>query len=349
MSLALAAYRDRAAQTPPLVLSIAGVTVALHASEADIRQDSATYFRPLVADAAPAFTIHAVQGSHDLASDRLVDVPVAPGRSVKEAVCEDPEGRVIYKRRTGVGMVLRPDEAFILGDLRANLNQVHNLVGHVLARAFLQQGYCMLHASAVATAARGFAFGARSGGGKSTAALGLMERGARFVSNDRLFLRATPTGVEMLGMPKWPRVNPGTLLRLPSLRSVLPAHEQATLEAMPPQDLWHLEQKHDVDVHHRFGETAYLFRPTPLHGLYLLDWSLQGSGLQVAELPDGTRLAELRPLVKGLGVYGNSPEIEASAEAALVAVAERLPLYSVRGFADALRLAEDLAGLGQPA
>jgi HprK-related kinase B len=57
--------------------------------------------------------------------------------------------------------------------------------------------------------------------GKSTAAVHLVEAGFRFLSNDRVLVRPGPAGVDALGYPKQPRVNPGTLLHHPRLVGLL--------------------------------------------------------------------------------------------------------------------------------
>ena len=63
-------------------------------------------------------------------------------------------------------------------------------------------------------ARRGIGIAARAGAGKSTLALHLLSSGLSFVSNDRLLIKAGASGPELAGIPKMPRVNPGTLLNL---------------------------------------------------------------------------------------------------------------------------------------
>ncbi|HWO94213.1 MAG TPA: hypothetical protein VNL92_05565, partial [Dehalococcoidia bacterium] len=280
----------------------------------------------------------------------LVDLPPKPGHEVKEAIAEAADGRVIVKRRTGLVIVVRPGEYFVLGDVTKHEHQVHNVIGNAFASGFLEQGYVMLHASAVSDPSVGMAFGARSGGGKSSLALAMLERGFRFVTNDRLFVRPIDDGVQMLGMPKMPRVNPGTLVRLPSLRSLLDREERRLIATLSHRELWELERKHDVDVDSLYGPGTWVTDVVPLDGLYILHWSLDGDGLEVRTVESvAERFRELRGLLKGLGPYAPRRAHHLS-PAGLDAIAARLPVYRVEGRADVVLLSERLAaGVRSPA
>ncbi len=145
--------------------------------------------------------------------------------------------RFILKRETGVVMGLRRGEAFAIGDLRANLNQAVNLVNACYAKAMLARGHVLLHAAGVSRNGRTAVLSGVPGAGKSTAALHLVEAGFRFLSNDRVLARPVGDRVEVLGYPKQPRVNPGTLLHHPRLVALLEPEERETLEAMPREAL----------------------------------------------------------------------------------------------------------------
>ena len=47
----------------------------------------------------------------------------------------------------------------------------------------------------------------------------------------------------MSGIPKLPRINPGTALNNPSLRSILSPERRAELEGVDAGELWSLEEK----------------------------------------------------------------------------------------------------------
>ena len=87
----------------------------------------------------------------------------------------------------------------------------------------------MLHASGVVRTGSDEAsiFLGNSGSGKSSLALQLIERGGfDYLSNDRVLLKVDRDRVHIVGLPKKPRVNPGTLLASPSLASLLSARKR---------------------------------------------------------------------------------------------------------------------------
>jgi HprK-related kinase B len=231
-------------------------------------------------------------------------VPVArgDGRPPKEAVCEVRGGRLVRKLATGVLMGLGRRDAFAIGDLVRHLNQGINLVNNRYAKAVLRRGHLLLHASAVVRDGRAVALAGPPGAGKSTAALHLVEHGFRFVSNDRLLVRSHASGVEALGYPKQPRVNPGTLLHHPRLRALLEPADRAALGSLPPAELWKLERKCDVDLEAIYGEGTVTLA-AGLAALIVLTWRPAGTGLTVRRLDRSEALACLPLVRKDLGVF----------------------------------------------
>src|SRR5262249_35190225 len=140
----------------------------------------------------------------------------------------------------------------------------------------------------------------------STSALHLVERGFRFVSNDRLLVRAASGSsaepVEALGYPKQPRVNPGTLVHHPRLRALLEPADRDALAALPPADLWKLERKCDVDLEAIYGEGTFTLQAS-LVALVVLTWRPAGEGLTVRRLDRSEALACLPLIRKDLGVF----------------------------------------------
>jgi HprK-related kinase B len=119
------------------------------------------------------------------------------------------------RQEGAVVMGLWPGHAFAVGDLRTHLNQGINLVNAGYAKAVARRGHLLLHASGVSWNGRTAVLAGVAGAGKSTAALHLVEAGFRFLSNDRVLARPDADGVDALGYPKQPRVNPDTLLGHP--------------------------------------------------------------------------------------------------------------------------------------
>jgi HprK-related kinase B len=107
-----------------------------------------------------------------------------------------------------------------------------------------------------------------------------------YLTNDRLFLRAHNRLVEAVGIPKLPRINPGTLINNPRLAPMLSPARQQALRAMPLQALWDLEEKHDVDVAQCYGARRIdTSTPLPLETLVILNWA--------READEPTRVAQV--------------------------------------------------------
>jgi HprK-related kinase B len=151
-------------------------------------------------------------------------------------------------------MGLSAGRAFAVGDLSANLTQGINLVNACYARAVVACGHVLFHASGVSWAGASALLAGPPGAGKSTAALHLVEAGFGFLSNDRVLARRDPSSVEVLGYPKQPRVNPGTLLHHPRLSALLEDTDRQALLSLPAAELWRLEPKRDVDLDAIYGK-----------------------------------------------------------------------------------------------
>jgi HprK-related kinase B len=258
--------------------------------------------------------IHAIVGQASVDGDRLVDVARRPGKRVKEAYYDVPEGRVVFKKRTGVVVFIRDAERYLVGDLFDNMNQLVNQINEVYVEDFLRRGYVLIHASAVINRrGYGVAFCSDSGIGKSSVAVALLEGGFRFLSNDRVLIKADGDSVHLVGVPKKPRVNPGTILAIPSLHGILSPEELRQYAAMDREELWPLESKHDVEVNDIFGAGKLALSGT-LGAVYLLNWERNDMPLDVEAISPDTGLSLLRPNVLNLNPqrrqYGDSQQIE---------------------------------------
>jgi HprK-related kinase B len=327
-------------------LLIGGVPIAVDTDAPRIAERLRDYFAPYAMPRtasrpdAPVPAVHLIQGEPVYDASKLRDVPRRlREQGVKEAFYDADGFRVVVKRRTGVTIYVADPDYYVVGDLVRNFNQAVNIVMSVYGKSMLRRGYIMLHASAIVGAVDGVAFASASGFGKSTIALALVERHQHLVTNDRLFVRPSADGtVEMVGVQKKPRVNPGTLLRLPSLSPLVTDEERARYAAMTPEDLWALESKHDVDVDVLYGPGTTRLSGV-LRAIFLLRWSPLDRGWDVRTLPPQDRAAALEPLLKTAGVYDRTPPPAAEQHAVLTTVAETVAVYDVRGRADVDRLA----------
>jgi HprK-related kinase B len=204
-------------------------------------------------------------------------------------------------------ITLQGMDARIVGDIDKNLNQVVNLVGTLFGRSLVETGYAMVHASAVVRSGTDEAsiFLGNSGSGKSSLALQLIERGGYdFLSNDRVLLRVHGDSVHAVGLPKKPRVNPGTLLASKSLSKLLSARKRPLYEQLGVEELWNVEDKTDVDVGRALGAGERL--DGQLVRAYSLAWRPSGEGLQTELLAPEAAADAMRVTAKDFGVFDTS-------------------------------------------
>jgi HprK-related kinase B len=232
------------------------------------------YFRPWTPDApgAPDLEVQAVQMPQPDLGLSFTDWMREPGKTGrKEEFADIPGGRVVRKVRTGMQFLLGPGIKLAFGPCERNDNQVINFVNTQLINFKLARGWALCHASAVVYRDRGLMFAGLSGGGKSTLALHLMSRGARFTSNDRLLVKAEDGVARMAGVPKLPRINPGTILNNPDLVATIPAARRAELERLEKDELWALEEKYDADITACFGPDRFA-GAARADMLFVLNW-----------------------------------------------------------------------------
>src|SRR5207245_6922478 len=120
----------------------------------------------------------------------------------------------------------------------------------------LRHGHVLLHAAKVTRKERTAVLPGPPGAEKSTSPHHLVEARFHCLSTDRALAKLMPDGVEALGYPKQPRVNPGTLLGHPRLSTLLDPADRSTLAALPARELWELERKSDVDLDSIYGDGA---------------------------------------------------------------------------------------------
>jgi len=331
-----------------LDLRIADVPLRVATNEEEIWTRLRGYYRSWLSAtclAEPLVTVKLIQGG-PVAAEGFVDVKRGEGRRVKEAVHDMSGRRLILKRLTGVVMGLASGQAFAVGDLLSFLNQGINLINACYARIILERGSVLCHASAVSWAGRTAALAGPPGAGKSTSALHLVEAGFQFLSNDRVLARAVGTGVEALGYPKQPRVNPGTLLHHPRLSGLLKPQDAEELGVLSREALWQLERKSDVDVDSIYGPGTFELTGR-LEALVLLKWRPDQTGMSTRRLEPPEAMANLPLFQKDLGVFDvgrRSGRLDAVAELArYAAVLERVITVEVTGGVDFSALV-DLVG-----
>lgn len=273
----------------PLALSVGPVRLRLRCAGA-LRAELAAYFADVLSEDAPdAIEIDILEGQALDPAPDWVDWAREPGKTGrKDAIHDLADGRLVFKRRTGVTFLQSVAVLVAFGPVGGNANQVINFVNTQVLNACLREGWQICHAAAVSNGARSLAIAGLSGGGKSTAILRMMDLpSTAFVTNDRLLVRGDVPVPTALGIPKHPRINPGTILHNARLHPILTPARLAELAAMPHDELWHLEEKHDLMVPEIYGPGRSQLA-APLTDFWVLNWqwdTAQPTAVTPVDLP----------------------------------------------------------------
>ncbi len=258
-----------------LCLRLRDVSIRVKTDCPPLAQRLSTYFHSYLhqmPDERP-YTVYACLDEAHIDASLLRDVPRTGGKPSKESYYDTPAGRVVVKKRTGLVVFSTPAARYVIGDVLAHFNQVVNAIEQIYIEHYHDAGLVLLHSAAVAdTNGRGVLISSASGVGKSSAALATLEKGFHFLSNDRVLLNTVADHTRIVGIPKKPRINPGTALALPSLHRLLSEDERTGYLAMDRSSLWRLESKLDVDVDAVYGKGTTIL-DARLALIFVLEWS----------------------------------------------------------------------------
>lgn len=278
-----------------------------------------------------------------------------PGKDrQKEAFADLAGGRLILKVRTGMQFVVSQSRILAVGNCRANLNQVINVVNARYITYRLTKGGVLCHAAAATgndgSRVTGVGFAGTAGAGKSTLMLHCVGRGASFCSNDRLIVEDTDP-VLMQGIPKLPRINPGTALSISELNTILDEERRHELEGWDVQKLWDLEEKYDVDVEAVYGK-GRINHTAPLDAFIVLTWSRRnGTSCKIDQLDidDDPRLLDAICKSAGPFHYDESGQFMTGyvppERDAYRAILKRVPIFRIDGGVDFDRAATHTLGI----
>lgn len=207
---------------------------------------------------------------------------ITPGKSkIKESSVETRLGILIKKNRTGMHFIENEGKHYIFGPTKSFTNQIINYAGALYMQHMLNDNTQLFHAAAVAKNNDGIVIAAPSGKGKSTTALKLLNEGLDFVSNDRVMLSKENESYVLYGVPKYPRVNPGTLLNNDKLKHLL--SNPTKYENMSREELWQWEEKHDVFLEPIYGEDVYKLK-AKAKALLIIDWGDSNESLKLEKI-----------------------------------------------------------------
>ena len=257
-----------------LNLGFEGVVVRVLTNSIDLANKLSEYFCEFLVprETRADLLVTALEGPPPEFDEPFVINHPDPGKTkIKEEYLDLPDGRIVRKRLTDMVFLFGNGVNVAVGPCRENDNQVVNFINNRIIERELDLGALLAHAAAVCTDRQGLALAGFSGMGKSTLALHLMSRGLNFVSNDRLLITAGMQATAMRGVPKLPRINPGTALNNPDLAAVIPEDQRGDFDSIPDDEIWELEHKFDVSIEQCFGPDRFRLAST-MDGLVILNW-----------------------------------------------------------------------------
>lgn len=213
----------------------------------------------------------------------FIDWAREPGKSGrKDEYFDIKNGRIIRKVRTGMVFLQSENEKIAAGPCIQYDNQLTNFINSQYMNWLQNRGWLICHASGLTMLSerdnnKGFAIAGLSGGGKSTLMLELMNAPSiSYLTNDRLFIKKQEfkkqqTSTQMLGIPKLPRINPGTIVGNPKLHDLLNKKELNFYQSMDVSELWEVEEKNDVLISQIYGEKRLRYNGQ-LNAFIILNW-----------------------------------------------------------------------------
>lgn len=328
---------DALSGTRGLLLRFGDCTLEVRSNAPLLMEKLRRYYADfLVDEAAPEIVVTAVETTPLTPEIKWVVKQPDPGKTkIKEEYLDLDGGRMVRKRLTGMLFYFDRRRHLALGPCTANDNQIVNFINSRFIQWMLDRGCLLCHAAAVSMQGRGLALAGFSGMGKSTLALHMMSRGLDFVSNDRLLIRLGESGLDMYGVAKLPRVNPGTILGNASLASMLDDRRKEQYARMAPDELWSLESKHDVYLDECFGKGRFLIA-AKMSGLAILNWNHGHPRTSLERVDISRRLDLLETVIKAPGLFF-LPEADVSydfSEAAYLRLLRDCPVFEARGGVD---------------
>ncbi len=340
----IAALRQRHPATSGLRLALGDLCIAFETNCDALTEKLRHYFEEFLAadlEAPADIVVSAHEAADDalpfdLPGDFLVKQPDPGKTKIKEEWLDLADGRIVRKRLTGMHFLFGPSGNAAVGRCLANDNQVVNFINNRFLEYKLNHGCLLGHAAGVMHNGRGISLAGFSGMGKSTLALHLMSKGTTFVSNDRVLVEAKGGGLPtMYGIPKQPRINPGTALNNPDLQRIVSEEDRERFLALPTMELWNLEHKYDAIIADCYGKGRFVLE-APMHALVILNWSRNGDPISVRAVDPHARRDLLPAFMKATGLFyrADAPNYADPDEDAYAAMLSRTALIEISGGVD---------------
>ncbi len=281
-----------------LYLKLGACTLCVRSNSKEHIDQLTNYFSHVVGSAqTPDIEVIAIEREEPDLGTAYTDWKREPGKTGrKDSYYDFDGGRLIRKVRTGMVFLQSLSTCIAAGPCIRFDNQVINFINAQYMNWLQNRGWLICHSAGLVENGRTLGIAGFSGGGKSTLMLHMMENPAvKYLTNDRLFIRAKDGKVQAAGIPKLPRINPGTIVNNPNprLQSLIPATQRESLLALPKEELWDLEDKYDVLINQIYGPDRFTVE-MPLKAFLVLNWERNSAApLQLQQV----NLAERRDLL----------------------------------------------------
>ncbi|MFP4347831.1 MAG: HprK-related kinase B [Desulfococcaceae bacterium] len=297
--------RNRHPAVHGLGLRFGDCRIRVTADSAEVADALRGYFRSFLdrENLPPDIAITAHQTDPpEFAGPFIIKEPDPGKTNIKEEFIDFSDGRAVRKRLTGMVFLFGGREHLAVGPCLKNINQVVNFINNRYIEQVLCRGALLGHAAGVLRNGRGMALAGFSGAGKSTLALQIMAHDAAFVSNDRVMIQPEGKRLNMHGVAKQPRINPGTALNNPALTGILSQEDRDRFGGLAEKNLWAVEHKYDAAIEDCFGSNRFTLR-APMDALIILNWRHGGGDLAVRIVDPNERRDLLSAFIKSTGLF----------------------------------------------
>lgn len=268
-------YQNKQLHNERLNIATAGRTFQIRSNNAELLQRLKNYFSHIVtSDDRTDIVIVAIEGDSLNLDITFNEWRREPGKqNRKDSYYDFPGGRLLRKVRTGMVFLQSAQQRIASGPCMQNDNQVINFINAQIMNALQQRGWLICHAAGFTYHDQAIAIAGFSGGGKSTLMLHMLEdERFNFLSNDRLFVQSVSNQTHAAGIPKQPRINPGTIVHNKRLHPLISESRRETLLAMAPSALWELEEKYDAMIPELYGPNRICTETPKLTQFIVLNW-----------------------------------------------------------------------------